>query len=133
MVHWYLMWYFSGKMSTLAQVGGGDHRTCRFLAFWETWTSTGGSGFTVKTPREEKDYYVNFSEDIWVFCLTYVLQHEAGQIGGAFVGINGRDVDDVIGEKLQVGQVTEPQLETRDTTAVCSLVHYSNVDLIISK
>lgn len=58
LVHWYLMWYFSGKMSMLAQVGGGDHLTCRFFAFRETWTSTGGSGFTVKTPREEKCYRV---------------------------------------------------------------------------
>lgn len=59
LVHWYLMWYFSGKMSMLAQVGGGDHMICRFFAFSETWTSTGGSGFTVKTPSEEKRYRVN--------------------------------------------------------------------------
>lgn len=55
LVHWYLMWYFSGRMSMLPQVGGGDQLTHRFLALLETWTSTGGSGFTAETQRTVND------------------------------------------------------------------------------
>lgn len=87
---------------------------------WRIW-------FNCKTTkkREELSRQGNFSQDFWIICLTYVLQHEAGQIGAALVGINGRDVDDVICEEFQVGQVTEPQLETRDTTVspLCSLIN----------
>lgn len=49
--------------------------------------------------------------------LTDVLQHEAGQVGGAAVGgINGRDVDDVVGEELQVGQLEVPHLRKNNNS-----------------
>lgn len=43
--------------------------------------------------------------------LTYLLQHETWQIGAAASRRNGRDIDDVVGEKFQVGQKTEPHLK----------------------
>lgn len=53
LVHWYLMWYFKGMMSILIQVEGGDQLSHRLLAFRDTWTSTGGSGFTAKKKKKE--------------------------------------------------------------------------------
>lgn len=42
--------------------------------------------------------------------LTNVLQHEAGQVGAAAGRIGRCDVDDVVGEEFQVGQVAMPHL-----------------------
>lgn len=58
--HWYSIWYFRGMMSKLAQVGGGDHSTNKFLILGETRTSTGGSGFTIDKDEERKQYALHY-------------------------------------------------------------------------
>lgn len=45
--------------------------------------------------------------------LTDVLQHEAGQVGAAAGRIDRCDVDDVVGEEFQVGQVAMPHLRKK--------------------
>lgn len=65
--------------------------------------------------------------------LTDVLQHEAGQVGGGAVGrIHGCDVDHVVGEELQVGQVEVPHLRKQFVlvvikTGIILLLHNDNL------
>lgn len=62
--HWYSIWYFRGRMSRLAQEGGGDHSTNRFLVpRGETRTSTGGSGFTTDRNDKERKQFALQSND----------------------------------------------------------------------
>lgn len=59
-------------------------------------------------------YTVNTNHTVFIAMsavLTYFLQHETCQIGAAASRRNGRDVDDVVGEKFQVGQEAEPHLK----------------------